>query len=392
MSANDGKSSSRVIGVYPEHVTDVRGTLVITIGGLHGNEPAGVEAARRVLDRLRATRPSMNGALVSLAGNIAALRCGLRFMEEDLNRVWTEQRLQELRGANLSTLTHERREQAELLARIEELLRQGWDDVVLLDLHSTSADGAPFTIMADTLQNREAAFGLGIPVLLGLEERVDGTLLSYMSERGYTALCVEGGQNDLDSTVDNHETAIWITLARRGLIAETDVPALPERRRGLRGIAAGLPRVVEVRHRHPVPPGGRFHMEPGYSNFRKVERDELLATVMRGEVTERLRTPMEGLLIMPRYQGQGDDAFFIGRRVRRLWLGVSAGLRRMRLEWALPLMPGIRRHPTRARALCVDRRVARWLFREVLHLFGYRKSMSTRNAPEPVFVRRRDAL
>ena len=73
MSAAGRQRSGRVIGVYPEDVSDARGTLVITIGGLHGNEPAGIAASRRVIDQLREKRPPVAGAIVALAGNLEAL-------------------------------------------------------------------------------------------------------------------------------------------------------------------------------------------------------------------------------------------------------------------------------------------------------------------------------
>ena len=37
----------------------------------------------------------------------------------------------------------------------------------------------PFVLMSDTLANRKLAFALPIPVILGLEESIDGTLLEH---------------------------------------------------------------------------------------------------------------------------------------------------------------------------------------------------------------------
>ena len=52
--------------------------------------------------------------------------------------------------------------------------------VQLLDMHSFSADGSPFVILGDTLRNRRLAFPLRTPIVLGLEETIEGTLLSYL--------------------------------------------------------------------------------------------------------------------------------------------------------------------------------------------------------------------
>ncbi|HED65234.1 MAG TPA: hypothetical protein ENJ09_06715 [Planctomycetes bacterium] len=392
----------RRLGAYPEtsHAAQAkgRGTLLLVVGGMHGNEPAGVLAARRVLETLGELRPDVHGRIVCLAGNVGALREGLRYRSRDLNRLWEPQAIERARAArDIESEDEEAREQRELLWEIEEHLAGSWERVALLDLHSTSAVGAPFSIMGDTLQNRGVAFALGVPVILGLEERIDGTLLSYFSERGHTAVCVEGGQNDLPETVEHHEAAIWISLHSLGMIAEADVPALEEKRGLLATAARGLPKVIEIRHRQDVPDEIDFAMRPGFANFHRIHDGELLGwfcepgeeDVAPGQRKE-VRTPLDGLLLMPRYQGQGNDAFFVGREVRRTWLAVSAVLRRLRLQWILPLLPGVRAVEGRTRRLRVDGHIARWDVLEILHLFGYRRCSAEGEQLE--FVRRADRL
>ena len=56
------------------------------------------------------------------------------------------------------------------------------------------------------------AFALPVPVIFGLEETIDGTLLEYLSEKGLVSFAVEGGQQHQPSTVDHHEAVIWIAL------------------------------------------------------------------------------------------------------------------------------------------------------------------------------------
>ncbi len=383
--------ADRRLGSYPkEGASPPGGPLLLVLGGIHGNEPAGVLAARRVLAALDEARPALRGRFVALAGNLGALRVGRRFLERDLNRTWIEGEIEELRTSVGTEGQAEVREQRELLAAIEPLLGLAWSRVCLLDLHSTSAPGAPFVIMGDTLQNRRIAVRLGVPVILGLEERVEGTLLSYVAELGHTAVCLEGGQNHSPATVDHHEAAIWITLVSSGMLREADAPDLAHKRALLRRAGAGLPRVVELRHREPVPSGESFTMLPGFANFDRITRGQALASVGPLERPRTLRSPLGGLLLMPRYQGLGDDAYFVGREVQGSWLALSAVLRRLRLELALPWLPGVRSDPREARILWVDSRIARVFTLEILHLFGYRRS--AKEGPLQVYVRRRDAL
>ena len=380
----------RVLGVHPEDSTDMAGPLLIVIAGLHGNEPGSVHAARRVLVSLAELKPTMYGRIVFLAGNLAALHAGCRAIDRDLNRVWTAAEVADLRASDPELDDSERREQRELLHELEIHLAEPWEHISVLDLHSISAPGAPFSIMGDTLKNRRVAFELGVPVILGLEERVEGTLLSYVAELGHAAVCLEGGQNELTATVDNHEAAIWITAVALGVVAEKDVPRLPEYRRRLRAVASGLPPVVEIRHRHGVEGTRDFRMHDGFANFSPVDAGEVVAEEEHGEDDRRVpvATPIGGLLLMPRYQAEGEDGFFVGRPVRPMWLKLSTLLRRSGLERVLAWMPGVNREPGRERVLLVDTRVARWLVLEVLHLFGYRRA--SEEGRTLVFIRRRE--
>jgi hypothetical protein len=135
---------------------------------------------------------------------------------------------------------------------------------------------------------------------------------------------------------------------------------------------AGIPSVLEVRYRHAIEAGDRFVMEPGYVNFQPVVRGQLLARDRRGEI----RAGERGRILLPLYQSQGADGFFLVRAVNPRWLRLSALARRARLERLLPALPGIRRDPRRPNTLIVDPRIARWLAVDLLHLLGYRRRRS----------------
>ena len=79
------------------------------------------------------------------------------------------------------------------------------------------------------------------------------------------------------------------------------------------------------------------------------------------------------MLLLPLYQGLGDDGFFLGAEVRPFWLGVSAFIRRLRLPRLATLLPGVRPHPVERDTLIVNTRVARFYPLDLFHLFGYRK-------------------
>jgi len=370
--------ADRVIGRYEG---DERGPALISIAGVHGNEPAGIPACRRVLARLEELRPRMRGRYEALAGNLAALERGERYIERDLNRIWTEAELQEMRASDPADDSFERREVRGLLGAVESAARGDFERLVLLDLHSTSGEGPPWAVIGDTLQNREIAFTYGIPVILGLEENVEGTLLGYAGERGHVSIGFEGGSHDDPLTERHHEAAIWMTLVAAGLLRAEDVPGYEMHRQLLAAAGRNLPAVVEVVHRHGIEPDEEFRMEPGFENFAPVHKGELLAWTAADADSEELAVPApeDGLLLLPRYQGQGTDGFFVGHSVRPFWLTISEHVRRWHLERALAWLPGVEALRGDGRILEVDRRIARFLATDIFHLLGYRKCRKVGN-------------
>jgi hypothetical protein len=269
-----------------------------------------------------------------------------------------------------------------LSAAIEAALAQHRGPVVFLDLHTTSADGVPFAIVSDTLVNRALAMSLAAPVILGLEEQLDGTLLNYMNDRGLAAVGFEGGQNEAPSSVEHNEGALWAILVAAGCLREGTVARAASVRGVLQRRSAGIPGILEVRYRHAITPTDQFVMEPGFANFQPVKRGELLARDRNGEIL----ASENGRILMPLYQNQGADGFFLVREISLHWLRLSALVRRAHLERLLHLLPGITRGPEHPDSLIVDPRAARWLTVNFFHLFGFR---SQRYAGEKIVVTRR---
>ena len=365
-----GRNVERVLGRI--HGAEAGPTLVF-VAGLHGNETAGVEALQRVLAQLAESDTRIRGDVVALAGNRRALAVGRRFIERDLNRAWTTARMKALRERASLNGDAEDREQAELLSEIERAIDAARGSVTLMDLHTTSGHGGVFSTISDRLPNR--AFGLAIPapLVLGLEEQVDGTMTEFFDREGHVTLSFESGQHEDPESVDRAEDAIWIALEHVGLLREPAGPAAEARRR-LKKEFAGLPRVVEVRHRHPIDPKDEFAMLEGYRSFQTVRQEELLGHDRNGPV----RTPEDGRLLMPLYQEQGEDGFFLVREFKPFWLAVSERMRRWNLERFVHLLPGIARVGREQEVLYVNRLVARWYALELLHLLGYRKEREGR--------------
>ncbi len=329
----------------------------MAVGGIHGNEPAGAFALARVIEQLESGPSLMRGDVLALAGNLAALAAGKRFIDEDLNRRFARRPIDE--GVA------EDAQRQELLSALDDAFAKARGPVILLDLHTTSGEGAPFGVFADTMVSRNFARRFPVPLVLGLEEQLVGTLVDFVGLEGYVAVGFEGGQHDDPNSVDNLETIVWMALAELGLVTR---PADADRR-SLEQVVAGAPRLLEVTYRHEVADEDDFSMLPGFRSFQLVEREQVVAEDVRGSV----RAPKDGFLLMPLYQKQGNDGFFLVQKVWVFWLWLSAALRYARAGRIVHWLPGVDRVDGDQHRVLVRRHVARWYSLQFLHLLGFRR-------------------
>lgn len=358
------------------------GPTLLICAGIHGNEPAGIFAVRHFLAKLHELALPIAGRIEAIAGNLGALAKDQRYQARDLNRGWSADRVDALRRRDASQDSPEDAEQRAMLGLFDrvEAGRQG--PLVFVDLHTSSGDSAPFTCTGDTLPNRALALALPLPLILGLEETIDGAVLDWFNARGHAALAIEGGQHSRAETIDNHEACLWVLLSAIGMLSKDAVPALATHLQHLQRAAQGTPPVVEITYRHVVQPTDQFRMRPGYASFDPIAKGQVMGEAASGPVT----APSAGRVLLPLYQAQGDDGFFAGRDVRPLWLLVAKWLRRARFDRVMRLLPGVRRAKDDPNTILASRRVARWFLVEVFHLLGYRKERVQRDAM--VFTRR----
>ena len=344
------------------------GPTLLVVGSIHGNEPAGFLACQRVVASLADRESGLRGRVVFLIGNRRALADGARYIDRDLNRSWTPDRVEALRSEGIGE-DHEDLEQLELLNEIDGVLATARGAVHLLDIHTTSGSGGAFTAVADSLANRAIALQIPVPLVLGLEELVDGTLHDYLGGRGALTLAFESGQHQEPRAVDRAEAAIWLLLSATGGAPDSGYPETATARKLLQRDTRHLPRVVEMRYRHPVDLEDGFVMREGYQNFQPIQSGEEIADDRRGPV----RVGEDARLLMPLYQAQGSDGFFVVREFRPFWLHLSYALRVLGLNRIVHWAPGVRKHPDRPGAYVVNKNVARWYALQLLHLLGFRK-------------------
>jgi len=284
--------------------------MLLAVGALHGNEPEGVEALRAVHAELHGVVGALRGDVVMLAGNLRALAEGKRYLTRDLNRDWSAARLDSVRRAGFGAeLGPEDSEQRELDAALDAALGVARGRVYVADLHSTSAEGFPFSTTTSDRDDCAFARLLPLPLVLGLLEAVAGrTLVLHLKERGCTVLALEGGPNTSHRSTKHLIAALWLLLEGTGIVDAGSVHDFESYRDRLDGARGSLPCVIQVHHRHGVNLDDGFRMEPRFANLQRITQGQLLARDRRGDI----RASEDGYLVLPGYQPQGDDGFFLG--------------------------------------------------------------------------------
>lgn len=306
------RAEERIIGRY---AGKERGPLFICLGGIHGNEPAGTRAISRFFEMIPPTWASLfRGKILGLRGNLQALAKGVRFLEKDLNRIMTPEVAARVRHAPEEELAGEYLELKELLRLIDtEVGDSSPSQLILLDLHTTSADGGVFSIPDGSKESLELALTFHVPVVLGMTGGLDGTSLSFFppAYMGVPTIAVafEAGQNDDPVSEHRSIAAMCSVLKATGCLPEEAVENPFEHY--LIACSEGLPAISELLYVHPVHPEDGFVMRPGYLNFQKVKKGEHLADDRSGPVY----SGMDGRVLMPLYQSKGSNGFFLVRDV-----------------------------------------------------------------------------
>lgn len=369
MTAVYSKALDQTLDVNRElgRIGDGNGPTTVFFAGIHGNEPSGVFALYQVFNELREQGVKICGTTVAFAGNLWALHRQERFHTHDLNRLFTEERIKQIKAGALHAMDEDSKQQLEILDELQELLENTTGPHYFLDLHTTSAETMPFLTVNDSILNRTFAEQYPAPMILGIEEFLDGPLLSYVNDLGYVSFGFEGGQHDDLASIENHKAFVYLSLVFAGNLNEEQID-FQHHFQVLSKNTVDTRHIFEIYYRHVIKPNEHFEMKPGFVNFQRVHKGEEIAMV-DGEI---LRAANRGRIFMPLYQQQGEDGFFAIREIPRFFLNLSSTLRKIRFDRVLTLLPGVRWVDQNRKELLVNRRIARLFTKPFFHLLGYR--------------------
>lgn len=342
---------------------------VVVFSGIHGNEKAGVLATERVIRKIQESHMLFNGNLYFILGNINALNLNQRFENVDLNRIWRNENIESLKN-NGGVKTAEEREQEDIFHLIKEILTHEQGPFYFLDLHTTSASSVPFITISDSLNNRKFSSNFPVPVVLGIEEYLDGPLLTFINEFGHVALGFEGGAHEDEISIDTCEAFIWKALVHSKCVDKDQVKNFQHYRSVLADLCCRY-EFFAINYRYELNAEEDFQMKEGFDNFESIEKNQFLATSDGQEI----RAVNGGRIFMPLYQKQGEDGFFILHRISKFWLKASIVARKLKINHFLRLIPGVKMDKSNSYTLIVNPRIARFMAKEIFHLFGYRQQI-----------------
>lgn len=267
---------------------------------VHGNEHGTIAAALRLLRELEAGILEPKGAVTLFLGNVEAVRRDVRFIDEDLNRVFTFDRDPD---------THERRRALELRPILDAA-------DVFVDFHQTQTptSSAFWTFPWD---NRFAAWARICQVAPFGLTRAAGMAFSqgkccldeYVRARGQVGITVEVGTRGEDP-----RQAEAAYQAARRLLEARDLLSGGEQT--LHQIASVSPEIVWFETAEVATHlGPRHRLKSGLENWTPVSLGDLLSPEGAPEIV----ASCTGRLLFPKYPAVGEQAppelYRIGRRL-----------------------------------------------------------------------------
>jgi len=168
---------------------------VAVVVGVHGDEPCGVRAVERLLD----DAPDVLAPVKLVVANERALDAGVRYVDADLNRSFTD---------DVPEDAHERR----LAERLADEIR----DCTVLSVHSTQSHADPFAISSGVdVPVPSVVPALSVAALVDTGDFGDGRIFAADAD----ILEVEAGLQGSEAAAENAYTLVREFLAATGVLA-----------------------------------------------------------------------------------------------------------------------------------------------------------------------------
>lgn len=325
----------------------------------HGNEVAGLEALDQLFEHLYSINEPIHANVYAVLGNLKAYQERARYLDKDLNRIWTRENL--LINKATDDPVHEISELRSIYRLITDKARDKCGELYFIDLHTTSSSSKPFIVMNDSLKNIQFTASLGMSVVIGVERFIRGSMLDFFNSRGYVSFAFEGGRHDDKDAVYAIEDLCLKVLIK--------TQALSKKRADIMNKPTSLhpSKFYEIRYRHRLEVQDEFYMIHEYKNFQPIKKGEKLALHNQ----RIIKSPGDYTIFMPLYQDQGEDGFFFIKPITYLRLRIISMLRKSSFQEHL--IPKAHVTHRDRNTLIINKLKIKGYQLKLLHLLGFRK-------------------
>lgn len=368
MTVKIANSETTINRILIEKLVDKSLPTLVVMVGIHGNEVTGFYALKSIEKTIKEKKLSFKANLYVIAGNLNAISKGNRYDTVDLNRLWADKQLKRINDSQ-TNFNSDEKEQIEIYAILKNILKDHTGKFYFVDLHTTSAPTSPYLVFSDSINNRQFSKFFPVPIVFGIEEYIQGPLLTYINEFGHVGVGFEAGSHNDKNAILINEAFLWIALAETGCLEKKDIPNYGFYVKKLKELSNFSNKLFEIVDKHSIYKGEKFSMLKGFDNFQKIIKNQALAT----SNSKTLYSPLNAQIFMPLYQKQGEDGYFIIKRVSSLWLSVSRLVRKYKLYNILKLLPNVSFIDSEKYFIKIKKESICSITEYFFHLFGYRQ-------------------
>jgi len=191
---------------FIEYIGKKKGPTSIILVGVHGNEVCGIKALEKLLPSFQIER----GRVLIGYGNPRAIKKGIRYVEENLNRMF--------RPNNKLSIKEKQSYEYSRAQILKKYLNQS---SALLDIHSSNTpQSRPFIICEKLGRKITKYLSIGL-VVYGFDHVEPGGTDYYMNQNNKIGICVECGYTKGKKAIDIATKSILAFLASRKHINKT---------------------------------------------------------------------------------------------------------------------------------------------------------------------------
>lgn len=300
-----GKKTEPDDRVIAKYCNGRKGPVLIVTADTLGGELSGVEALIRVLDILKKKNLRLKGEVVGLTGNIGSPKKAFLDLEEAQT---FSQALESLYNNEETQGYNEANEFVDLIEEFEKTQLNKPTASFYLDLKTCPSIPSPYICVNRDRKNLEFAGAFPFPKVVGLDDFVTDHMGFYLKAKAYTGLTFKTGLYGPYATAEIQEAVIWLALIQSGCLKKEDVPHLDFYLENLaKRFGNGEAVTYHVTYRYGIQEDEFFRMVPGFNNFKRINKGEILAYSDGGEILSE----WDARIFMPQYHTQGQSGFFI---------------------------------------------------------------------------------